>query len=188
MEKFKLPESIIADRIVLLKREHDHDEDMWEAIEESRSDIRKYLFWVDKNNTFADIVSATDLFHKSWEDDQEWGFDIYDLTTHRFLGCIGVHNIKFADQNAELGYWLRSSETKKGYMTEAVLAIEKELFEHGMHRVTICCDANNKNSANTAKRAGYALESVAKEALYHRDGLHDIETYVKFSPYPIKNL
>ena len=73
-------------------------------------------------------------------------------------------------------------------MTEAVLAIEKELFEHGMHRVTICCDANNKNSANTAKRAGYALESVAKEALYHRDGLHDIETYVKFSPYPIKNL
>ena len=185
MEKFKLPESIIADRIVLQKREHAHDAEMWEAIEESRNDIREYLFWVDGQKTYQDVVNSTDMFFKLWDEDGEWAYDIYDLTTHKFLGCIGAHKISFLNQSAELGYWLRSSETKKGYMTEAVLALEKELFEHGMHRVTICCDATNINSSNVAKNAGYALETVEKEAIYHYTGLHDKEGYVKFSPYPI---
>lgn len=187
MEKFKLKESIIADRIILLKREHDHDVDMWPAIEESRAVIREYLFWVDGTKNYEDVVKATDMFHQKWDEDDEWAYDIYELGTHKFLGCIGAHCISFMDQSAELGYWLRTSETKKGYMTEAVLALEKELFEHGMHRVTICCDINNVNSSGVAKRSGYKLESVAKEAMYHYTGLHDKETYVKFSPYPIRN-
>ena len=188
MEKFKPKESIIAERIILLKREHAHDEEMWEAIEESRAVIREYLFWVDKNKTYEDIVKATDYFEKAWEDDTEWGYDIYELKTHKLLGCIGAHNISFSNQNIELGYWLRSSATSKGYMTEAVRALEKELFERGMHRITIRCDANNTKSARVAKLTGYTLESTAKEAVYHYDGLHDLETYVKISPYPIKDL
>ena len=40
-------------------------------------------------------------------------------------------------------------------------------------------------SANVAKRAGYTFESRAKEATYHYTGLHDLDTYVKISPYPI---
>lgn len=44
MEKFKLSESILADRLILLKRSHEHDEEMWRAIEESRAFIREYLF------------------------------------------------------------------------------------------------------------------------------------------------
>ena len=132
MEKFKLKESIIAERIILLKREHDHDADMWPAIEESRSVIREYLFWVDGTKSFEDVVKTTDMFHKLWEDDGEWAYDIYELGSHELVGCIGVHNIKFMNQSAELGYWLRTTKTKMGYMTEAVLAIEKELFEQGI--------------------------------------------------------
>ena len=71
-------------------------------------------------------------------------------------------------------------------MTEAVHAMEEGLFKAGMHRITIRCDIYNYNSANVAKRAGYELECIAKEATYHYTGLHDLATYVKFSPYPIK--
>ena len=185
MEKFKLNKSIMADRIILLKRDHSHDEEMWDAIEESRVDIREYLFWVDGQKTYQDVVDATDMFYQFWENDQEWAYDIYNLATHRFLGCIGVHRISFLNQNAELGYWLRSSETNKGYMKEAVLALERELFKRGMHRITICCDITNAKSSNVAKRSGYVLESVEKEGIYHYTGLHDKEVYVKFSPFPI---
>ena len=186
MEKFKLKESLIADRIILLKREHDHDEEMWEAIEESRDVIREYLFWVDSTKSYEDVIKATDMFANHWQEDKEWAYDIYDLNTRKLLGCIGTHNIDFLNQSTELGYWLRTSQTSKGYMKEAVLALEKELFEQGIHRVTICCDVYNLKSSNVAKRSGYVLESVAKEAVYHRRGLHDKETYVKFSPYPIR--
>ena len=185
MKKFKLKEAIVANRIVLLKREHSHDEEMWDALEESREFIREYLFWVDATKNYDDVVKATDMFFRMWEDDTEWAYDIYSLDTHKLLGCIGVHRINFLNQSVEIGYWLRKSETSKGYMKEAVLALEKELFEQGIHRISILCDVNNVNSSNVAKRSGYSLESVAKEAVYHYTGLHDLETYVKFSPYPI---
>lgn len=186
MEKFKLKESILAGRLILLQRRHEHDADVWQAIEESRSFLREYLFWVDNTKTYADVVKATDMFAKKWDEDGEWCYNLYSLPDNRFLGCIGVHGISFMNQTAELGYWLRLSETGKGYMAEAVQALENELFLAGIHRVEIRCDVHNFNSANVAKRAGYTLESTAKEALYHYTGLHDRETYVKISPYPIR--
>ncbi len=185
MEKFKLKESILTERMVLLKRSHEHDGDVWQAIEESRQFIREYLFWVDGTKSFGDVVKATDMFCKKWDEDGEWCYNLYSIPDNHFLGCIGVHNIQFMNQSAELGYWLRLSETHKGYMVEAVKAMEKELFEAGMHRVSIECDVNNFNSANVALRAGYELESVAQEAVYHYTGLHDLARYVKISPYPI---
>ena len=186
MEKFKLPQKLVGARIELVKRSHNDDEQMWQSIEESRTVIREYLPWVDRTTSMADVVEATDMFAGAWETDKEWVFDIYRPEDNRLLGCIGVHNINFACQSAELGYWLRNSETHKGYMREAVQIVEPELFKAGMHRITICCDVQNKASANVAINSGYKLESIAKEALYHPKGLHDKATYVKFSPYPIK--
>jgi len=186
MEKFKLPQSIDAERIVLLKRSHEHDKEMWQAIEESRHFLREFLFWVDGQKSFDDVVKSTDMFAEEWDTDKEWAYSIYSKEDYHFLGCVGPHNISFLNQSAELGYWLRLSETSKGYMTEAVHAMEEELFKAGMHRITIRCDIYNYNSANVAKRAGYELECIAKEATYHYTGLHDLATYVKFSPYPIK--
>lgn len=185
MEKFKPQERIHTERLVLVRRSHEHDADMFQAIEESRLSIGEYLFWVDSQKTIEDVKKATDVFIDKWETDKEWTYNIYRVEDNRFLGCVGPHNISFRNQSAEFGYWLRTSATGKGYMTEAVLAVEKELFAKGMHRLTICCDIENKGSSGVAVRAGYKLESVAKEATYHQTGLHDLQTFVKLSPYPI---
>ena len=185
MKKFKPRESIRTERLVLLKREHEHDQEMWKAIDESRAELREYLFWVDKQQSVEDVIKSTDLFHKLWDEDGEWAYDIFTVDDYRFIGCVGPHAISFTNQSAEFGYWLRTSETGKGYMKEAVLAVEEELFKNGIHRLVIRCDVNNVKSANVAKRAGYTFESRAKDAVYHYTGLHDLDTYVKISPYPI---
>ncbi len=186
MEKCKPNESIKAQRIVLKKRAHEHDEQMWQAIVMSRPFLREYLFWVDKTQSLEDVVTTTDYFDKLWQDDGEWGYNIINLADNRFLGCIGVHNINFQNQTAEIGYWLSEAETGNGYMKEAVLALEEELFKAGFHRVEIIIDQRNTKSMMVAERCDYEFESVAYEALYHYTGLHDKFTYVKFSPYPLK--
>lgn len=186
MEKCKLSESIKAQRLVLKKREHEHDADVWQAIESSRLFLREYLFWVDGTTSFDDVVKATDFFAEQWKNDGEWCYNIYSLEDNRFLGCIGVHAINFQNRTAELGYWLKKEETRKGYMKEAVLAIEEEVFKAGFHRVEIIVDKYNTKSMMVAENCEYDFESVAYEALYHYTGLHDKFTYVKFSPYPVK--
>ena len=187
MKKFKLSENITTNRLILRRRSHNDDEQMWQAIDESREFIREYLAWVDDTKSFDDVVKASDMFHDEWETDKEWCYDIFDKND-RLVGCIGVHRISFLNQSAEFGYWLRQSETHKGYMTEAVLNLERALFEAGIHRIEICCDINNTASANVAKRAGYMFEGTAKEALYHYSGLHDKMIFFKLSPYPVKDL
>lgn len=182
MENFKLPNTIIGNRLELRSRTHESDAEMWQAIEESRTELREYLFWVDSTTNLEDVVKTTDLFFRKWDDDEEWGYTLFSRTDNHLLGCLGVHNISFRNQKAEIGYWLRTSETGKGYMAEAVRLAETALFEAGMHRVEILCDVNNTRSAAVAKRCGYTLESIAKEALYHYTGLHDEALYVRFNP------
>lgn len=186
MDKFKPEELITTKRLVLAKRSHCHDIVMWDAIQNNHDFLREYLFWVDKTTCFADVYGTTDLFSKKWDEDDGWNYSIFDQDKKRFLGCIGVHNISFMNQAAELGYWLCKSETGHGYMTEAVAALESELFKKGIHRLTILCDEHNAASAAVARRAGYELECIAKDALYHYSGLHSCLVFAKISPYPVK--
>lgn len=186
MEKCRLSGNITAKRIVLKERSHDHDVDMWRAIDGNREFLREYLFWVDGTKNLENVASATNMFARMWARDENFCYSIYSLEDNRFLGCIDAHNLSFMSQKAEIGYWLKEDETGKGYMKEAVEALENALFEAGFHRLEIHCDINNKKSWVVAQRCGYALESVAREALYHYTGLHHELTYVKFSPYPIK--
>ncbi len=185
MEKFKPSETLMTERLMLRKRSHGDDTAIWETVNDNRDFLREYLFWVDGTTSFSDVYAATDMFARFWDDDTEWCYDIFCRSDNRLIGCIGAHRINFMNQSAELGYWLSRSATGNGYMTEAVEALEKELFEKGLHRLAILCDEHNHASAAVAKRAGYDLESIAKEALYHYTGLHDCLVFAKISPYPI---
>lgn len=186
MEKFTPSDTLITRRLFLARRNHTHDAELWDAINKNSKFLREYLFWVDKTKSFTDVFATTDLFSQKWDNCESWNYSIYCLIEKRFIGCIGVHNISFMNQSAELGYWLCESETGHGYMAEAVKALEKELFEKGLHRLTILCDEHNLASAGVAKRTGYELESIAKDALYHYSGLHSCLVFAKISPYPIK--
>lgn len=44
--------------------------------------------------------------------------------------------------------------------------LERELFERGIHRLEIVCDVNNLASAAVAKRCGFELEGMMREARY----------------------
>ena len=181
IDKFDLPECINTDRLILLRRNHDYDEDMLQILNANRNFLRRYLFWVDKNKTLEDVINSTDMFDKKWIEHDEQALLILDKQSKELLGCIGSHAIDFFNREAELGYWLREDKTGYGYMTEAVKAVEEKLFAGGMRRLVICCDKDNIASSSVAKRNGYQLEAVRKERLFTYGEFHDEEVYVKFN-------
>lgn len=181
IEVFYLPEKIETERLVLIKRNHDFDEQMWQALEKNRDFLRRYLFWVDKSKSFEDVVGATDMFAKQWDKHIEMAYIVTNKKTNELLGCVGAHAFDFTNRHAEIGYWLREDMTGLGYMSEAVQVLEKELFAHKIRRLGICCDKENRASANVAIRNGYFLETTRKEALYTYGEFHDEEVYVKIN-------
>lgn len=182
IDKFDLPERIVTDRLILLRRNHKYDEEMLQVLNDNRDFLRRYLFWVDKNKTLEDVIAATDMFDKEWVEHEEQALLILDKQNGELLGCIGSHAIDFFNREAELGYWLREDKTGCGYMSEAVRAVEERLFTGGMRRLVICCDKENKDSSAVAKRNGYILEAVRRGRLYTYGDFHDEEVYVKFAP------
>ena len=97
------------------------------------------------------------------------------------MGSSGLHNIDWAVPRFEIGYWIRTSLSGQGYITEAVNAITDFAFDVlGAQRLEIRCDARNERSAAVARRAGYTLEVRMRCQARGVDGsLRDTLVFVK---------
>jgi ribosomal-protein-serine acetyltransferase len=94
---------------------------------------------------------------------EDFRMSFFDKQTGRLMGNSGLHRIDWSVPRFEIGYWCRSSEMGKGYVTEAARGLSKLCFEQlGAARVEICCDDLNLKSAAVAQRCGYTLEGIMK--------------------------
>ena len=93
--------------------------DVFRAIADSRSELKPWLPFARKEQTleeveagvresFADFIKKTDI-----------RLHIYLKETDEFIGSTGLHRIDWDVPKVEIGYWLNSRHTKKGYMVEA---------------------------------------------------------------------
>src|SRR5215468_765458 len=77
-----------------------------------------------------------------------------------FVGTIGMHR-RAADGAVEIGYWIASAKTRRGYATAAARAITPVALElSSARRAEIHCDEANTASAAIPRRLGYRLDRV----------------------------
>ena len=92
---------------------------MQEAIQESEIELSQYLPWVRDAimmplRNMQEAIDNYELFNN------ELRFAIINKAQNRVVGAVGL---MIRDKDVpyfEIGYWVRSSETGKGYITEAV--------------------------------------------------------------------
>lgn len=100
----------------------------------------------------------------------DFRYHLFDHTG-RLVGSTGLHRIKWTVPRFEIGYWLRTQETGKGYAAEAVRALSRVSFQQlGVRRLDIRCDDRNLASAAVAERCGYRLEGVLENYAVGTDG------------------
>ncbi len=79
------------------------------------------------------------------------------------VGSSGLHRINWEARRFEIGYGIRTSETHKGYMTEAVNGIVRFAADNlEARRVEIRCDLRNARSRQVAVRAGFHREATLR--------------------------
>ena len=83
----------------------------------------------------------------------------------QMVGTISFFDIDYKSLSGEIGYWLGEKQTGKGYMTEAVEALENEFFNRGFNRIVIIMDTENSHSENIAIRRAFTKEGVMRQ--YH---------------------
>jgi RimJ/RimL family protein N-acetyltransferase len=91
---------------------------VYESARESLPGISRWMPWCHPNYS----VEETKIFVLSrperWQSDAEYGFGIF-RPSGRHLGGVGVNFINRIHQMANLGYWVRSSETGQGIASRA---------------------------------------------------------------------
>jgi len=150
------------ERIKLLPPSLERAPEMLEAIRESQQELAVYLPWVPYSLTEEESEKNTQEAMDNFANfENELRFSIYDRASKRFIGAVGLIIRDKAVPYFEIGYWLRSSEVGKGYVTDAVKLVEQYAFnELDANRLEICADVSNDKSRAVAERNGYQQDGI----------------------------
>ncbi len=153
------PLEILSDRLLLRPLRASDAEAVIEAIIESRAELNPWMAWEPSMQRAEDVQHLAIRGKAKWEARSDFGISIFRREDGRFLGGTGLHDPNWEVPSLSIGYWLRTSETGKGYVREAVTALSRVGFgQLGLRRMVITCAATNTRSRRVAESVGYQLE------------------------------
>lgn len=135
------------------------------AVTESMSEISQWLPWAKFYPSLSQTEDYIRACNASWitKNDNNIGLPLWIMSrdNKKFIGNIVIWNIVWEIPKFEFGYWLRSSQTQKGYITEAVNALTRYCFSQlGIRRIEIRCEKENLRAQLVPKRLGFELDGV----------------------------
>jgi RimJ/RimL family protein N-acetyltransferase len=149
-----VPEVINAGELVLKRWEHAWANEVTVAVRESLPELKRFLPWaidaydVEASRTFIEMSV------ENWDKGTTFNYGIFTAAGD-LVGAIGLMT-RMGPGVLEIGYWMRTAFTGRGYMTAAVKAMTRvALTQPGIERVAICHDAANVASAAVAAKAGF---------------------------------
>jgi len=162
-----LPVPITTPRLILRPPQVGDGAIINEAVLESLNELVRFSPWAAEKQTlefseeFARLAAANWILKKN---EEPWlPLLIFDKQTGQFIGGTGFHTIEWEVPRLEIGYWIRTSRSGEGLMTEAVNAqTQYAIKQLNMRRIEIRCDIINLRSKKIPERLGYHLESVMK--------------------------
>lgn len=149
---------------------------LFDLVDSDREHIGEFMDFVDItkeprdeinyiNMKLSGQVKGTDrLFLISYEDE--------------LVGSIDLHFIDSHNKKAEIGYWIHSSQAKKGITTKCVKKVCQIAFEEmGLNKLSIGADTENTGSNAVALKSGFSFVGTDKQDIMMYDRLRDMNKY-----------
>lgn len=178
----ELPNVIVTERCLLRPYREGDSVHVYPAIDESRNEVRPWIFWADTTDTVEKSEEFVRRSMSQWASRENLNIGAWTKDGSRYLGGSGFHRINWDVPSLEIGYWIRTSETGNGYVTEWVRALTHHAFHHfECNRLLIRCDVGNTKSRAIPERLGFQLESIQRnEIRNHHNNLCDVAWYTLF--------
>jgi len=130
------------------------------AIEHSLPDLRAWMPWTKVQPTLESVRTFLERSGVEAGSEVEMGFGLFDANGE-VVGGFGLHGRRGPDI-LEIGYWVRSDRTARGYATAAARTLTDTGFDCFPHvdRMEIRCHPANLASAAVPPKLGYRLETT----------------------------
>lgn len=169
---FEIPESFESERLWIRAPLWGDGTAMNEAVKESIEELRPWMPWAQTIPTIEASEAEIRQSRLQFLERKDLRLLLVLKKTGQIVGSSGLHQIDWQSRKFEIGYWVRTSFEKQGYVTEAVHAITNyAIHELQANRIEIRCDSRNSRSAQVAKRSGFTLEGILRNEKCNVDGL-----------------
>jgi RimJ/RimL family protein N-acetyltransferase len=162
-------DTLAAENVVLRKFGPNDVKQFVEAVRESADSVGLWLPWWKANFSADDARSWFDTCGEAIATGSGFDIGIFRKDDGLLIGSVAINRIDAANRIASVGYWVRESQQRKGYCSEAVDRIKEFGFnELSLARLEIVVLVENTASRQVAEKCGAKLECIAENRLVHR--------------------
>jgi ribosomal-protein-serine acetyltransferase len=135
-----------------------------EAVSESAHELQPWLPWVEGyDRGFAQRFIRESV--GAWADGKAFDLTVRPLNDlDRHIGNVSIWTTSVQNRIGEVGYWIRSGETGRGFGTEAAsVAVAIGFDELDLHKVVLRIAVGNTASEKIAENLGFTYEGVLRD-------------------------
>ncbi|MEO9180854.1 MAG: GNAT family protein [Acidimicrobiales bacterium] len=151
-----IPNRISNQQLELRRWSLDELDSLLGAIEVSFNELHTWMIWARTMPTRDQMHELVLEDLRRFDNDERWQFFIFEFATGELVGSAGLHRRGEPDE-LEIGYWVRSDRTGRGYATQAAGLLTAAAFDASADivRVKISMDASNLASAAVPLKLGF---------------------------------
>jgi RimJ/RimL family protein N-acetyltransferase len=170
--RFTFPSTVITERLLLRPWRAADASVMKAAIDANLEHLRVWMPWaMDEPTPVEAIVARIEKFAAAHAAGEDAVFGIFARDGATAIGGAGLH--PRVQDGVEIGYWVGTSHTRRGFATEATAALVQVAFERlAVEQVQIRCDPRNAPSAGIP-RAGGPRDTMVWQLTRERWAAHE---------------
>jgi ribosomal-protein-serine acetyltransferase len=153
-------------------------QDLYLAVRESLPQLNPWLDFATDNYSLEDSKKWLTECPKAWEAGSAYNFAITDAQNGQYLGGCGLNDFNPQHTIANLGYWVRTNQTRRGIATACTRLVSRwGIDKLKLQRITIQIARPNRASQRVAEKAGAVLEGNLRNGMMVRDLMYDKVVY-----------
>jgi ribosomal-protein-serine acetyltransferase len=159
---------IIDNRILLRSYQLDDAQELFKAVNNSRSHLQPWLEWINKTTKPEQSLHFIQQSLHQLNTQEALALGIF--YNDKIIGGIGMHHWDQTTKKAQIGYWISKEYEGRGIINQCLTRFVDFLFEKiGLNKIEIHFIPANKRSARVADRLGCKVEGVIRQS-YLRNG------------------
>ncbi|WP_336883387.1 GNAT family N-acetyltransferase [Priestia koreensis] len=156
-----IPTEFSTDRLLIRMPKPGDGAVVYEAIQASLNEFKPWMPFAQREQTLEETEINIRESYINYLKRTDLRLLVFLKETGELVASSGLHRIDWDVPKFEIGYWIDTRHSGKGYMTEAVEGIQQFAFQKlGARRVEIRCDSRNTKSRGVAERAGFNLDGI----------------------------
>ncbi|MFS0781473.1 GNAT family N-acetyltransferase [Bacillus sp. 1P06AnD] len=178
----EFPTEFYTERLQIRMPEPGDGKVIFDAFQASINELKPWMLFAQKEQSEEEAEIIIRDSYVKFIKREDLQLLVFHKDTGEFIASSGLHRIDWSVRKFEIGYWIDSRYSGKGYITEAVQGIATFAFNDlKARRIEIRCDSRNVKSRKIPERIGFTLEGILKSNAISVDGngLRDTCIYAK---------